>query len=188
MKYLIIGLGNIGADYRHTRHNIGFMVAKRLAETLNVTPELQRHAYIAQGKQKGRQIHIIMPTTFMNLSGKAVRYYVEKHKLTLDKVLIVTDELSLPFGTLRMRGKGSDGGHNGLKSIQEMMGTNKYPRLRFGIGNEFAKGQQVDYVLSDFTDEEFEALPDLLDRCVEGILSFTSIGIQRTMNDFNRKD
>ncbi|MFK7922540.1 MAG: aminoacyl-tRNA hydrolase [Bacteroidia bacterium] len=187
MKYLIVGLGNIGAEYVDTRHNIGFMVANRLAETLNVTPELQRHAYVAEGKHKGRHIHMIMPTTYMNLSGKAVRYYVEKHKLTLDNVLIVTDELALPFGTLRMRGKGSDGGHNGLKSIQEMMGTNKYPRLRFGIGNEFEKGQQVDYVLSDFTDEEFTALPDLLDRCVKGILSFTAIGIQRTMNDFNRK-
>ncbi|MEM6348753.1 MAG: aminoacyl-tRNA hydrolase [Bacteroidota bacterium] len=187
MKYLIVGLGNIGADYVDTRHNIGFMVANRLAETLNVTPELQRHAYVAEGKYKGRHIHIVMPTTYMNLSGKAVRYYVEKNKLPLENLLVITDELALPFGTLRLKGKGSDGGHNGLKNIQDLLGTTKYPRLRFGIGNEFAKGQQVDYVLSDFSDAEFDALPDLLDRCVKGILSFTTIGIQRTMNDFNRK-
>lgn len=187
MKYLIAGLGNIGPEYVDTRHNIGFMVIEALAQKLKVTPELNRHAYTAHGKHRGRIIHLIMPTTYMNLSGKAVRYHLEKQKIPIDKLLVVTDDLNLPFGTLRMKGKGSDGGHNGLKDIQAMLGTTQYPRLRFGVGNEFSQGQQVDYVLSPFSNQEFEKLPELIDTCVEGILSFTSIGIGRTMESLNRK-
>lgn len=187
MKYLIVGLGNIGAEYVDTRHNVGFMVADRLAQHFEQTPELQRHAYVFKGKHRGRHLTIVMPTTYMNLSGKAVRYYLEKEKLTPDRMMVITDDLALPFGKLRMKGKGSDGGHNGLRSIQEVLGTSQYPRLRIGVGNNFNKGQQVDYVLSPFSDEEFGALPEILDKCVKGILSFVSIGLGRTMNDFNRK-
>ena len=161
MKYLIAGLGNIGAQYRDTRHNIGFMVAHRLAERLDVIPELERHAYYAKGKHKGRQVHIILPTTYMNLSGKAIRYHLKKHDIPLENLLVVTDDIALPFGKLRMRGKGSAGGHNGLKNIEEVLNTNQYPRLRFGVGDNFSRGRQVDYVLSDFTDDEFIDIPDL---------------------------
>lgn len=187
MKYLIVGLGNIGAEYVDTRHNIGFMVANRLAQRLDQLPELMRHAYVAKGKHKGRHLTIVMPTTYMNLSGKAVRYYMEKEKIPAQNIMVVTDDLALPFGRLRMKGKGSDGGHNGLKDIQAVLGSTQYPRLRFGVGNDFPKGRQVDYVLSPFSDEEFEAIPDLLDTCVQGILDFTTIGLGRTMNDFNKK-
>ncbi len=187
MKYLIVGLGNIGPKYTDTRHNIGFMVLNRLAETLKVTPELRRHAYTAKGKYRGRTIQLVMPTTYMNLSGKAVRYYVHEHKLDLKNMMVITDDIALPFGKLRLKAKGSDGGHNGLQNINELLGTQVYPRLRFGIGNDFAKGHQVDYVLSPFSDEEFEALPKLLDKCVKGILSFTTLGIGRTMEQINRK-
>lgn len=187
MKYLIVGLGNIGPEYVNTRHNIGFMVAERLAQQFDQTPELMRHAYVAKGKHRGRQLIIAMPTTYMNLSGKAVRYYLEKEKIPLSNLIVVTDDLALPFGKLRMKGQGSDGGHNGLKDIQATLGTHQYPRLRFGVGNDFAKGQQVDFVLSPFNEAEFDALPERIDTCIKGILSFVSIGLERTMNDFNKK-
>ena len=187
MKYLIAGLGNIGAEYRDTRHNVGFMVVRKLAEKFDVQPELSRHAYTAQGKFKGRQIHMIFPTTYMNLSGKAVRYYLEKLKIPLNQLLVVTDDIALPFGKLRLRAKGSDGGHNGLKNINQVLGSQEYARLRFGVGSDFSRGQQVDYVLSPFSDEEMDALTPLIDKCVEGILSFTTIGIDRTMTEFNKK-
>ncbi len=187
MKYLIAGLGNVGAEYVDTRHNVGFMVLNRLMEDFGATPELGRNAYTAKVKHKGRQLHLVLPTTYMNLSGKAVRYHLNDNKIPLENLLVVTDDLALPFGTCRMRAKGSDGGHNGLKDINQMLGTTKYARLRFGVGNDFHKGGQVDYVLSPFTDEEFEALPAMLDYCVKGILSFTSIGINRTMTSFNKK-
>lgn len=187
MKYLIAGLGNIGREYVDTRHNVGFMVLNRLMERFDATPELDRHAYTAKIKYKGKSLFLVMPTTYMNLSGKAIRYHLQQQKVPLENLLVVTDDLALPFGTCRMRAKGSDGGHNGLKNIQDLLGTTKYPRLRFGVGNDFPKGAQVDYVLSDFTDEEFEAIPALLDACVEGILSFVGIGMARTMNSFNTK-
>lgn len=187
MKYLIAGLGNIGSEYVDTRHNIGFMVVRQLMEKFNQIPELGRHAYTASARHKGRQLHMIMPTTYMNLSGKAVRYHMTKHKLTPQQILIITDDIALPFGKLRMRSKGSDGGHNGLKDIQEVLGSNQFPRLRFGVGNDFPKGQQVNYVLSQFSDQEFEALPERIDICVDGILSFTTLGIDRTMTQLNRK-
>ena len=187
MKYLIAGLGNIGSEYVDTRHNIGFMVLDRLAEKLKVTPELSRHAYTVTAKYRGRRLVLIMPTTYMNLSGKAVKYYMDQEKIPMERVMIVTDDLNLPFGTMRMRAKGSNGGHNGFKHIDQVLGSNNYARIRMGIGNEYLKGQQVDYVLSPFTDEEFDELPELIEKACKGILSFVSIGIGRTMNDFNKK-
>ncbi|MEL6254304.1 MAG: aminoacyl-tRNA hydrolase [Bacteroidota bacterium] len=187
MKYLIAGLGNIGSEYVDTRHNIGFMVLDRLAEMLKASPELNRLAYTVTAKYRGRRLVLVMPTTYMNLSGKAVKYYMDQEKIPLERIMIVTDDLNLPFGTMRMRAKGSHGGHNGFKHIDQVLGTNNYARIRMGIGNEYLKGQQVDYVLSPFTDEEFEELPDLIDKACQGILSFASIGIGRTMNDFNKK-
>ncbi|MEM7374794.1 MAG: aminoacyl-tRNA hydrolase [Bacteroidota bacterium] len=187
MKYLIAGLGNIGSEYVDTRHNIGFMVIQRLAEKFNITPELGRYAYAATARHKGRQLHLIMPTTYMNVSGKAVRYHLNKHKLTPDQLLVITDDIALPFGKLRMRARGSNGGHNGLKDIQDMLGTTDYPRLRFGVGNNFSKGQQVKYVLAPFTEDEFIQLHERIDIAVDGILSFATIGIDRTMTQLNRK-
>lgn len=187
MKYLIAGLGNIGQEYVDTRHNVGFMVLNRLMERFNATPELDRHAHTAKIKYKGKSLFLVLPTTYMNLSGKAIRYHLQQQKIPEENLLVVTDDLALPFGTCRMRAKGSNGGHNGLKNIQELLGNTNYNRLRFGVGNDFQKGSQVDYVLSDFTDEEFEAIPPLLDACVEGILSFVGVGIARTMTSFNTK-
>jgi PTH1 family peptidyl-tRNA hydrolase len=187
MKYLIVGLGNIGREYVDTRHNVGFMVIDRLMEKLGTTPEMNRLAYTSKGKYKGKQILMVMPTTYMNLSGKAVRYYLRENNIPIENLLVVTDDLALPFGTCRLKAKGSDGGHNGLKHIQEFLGTTNYARMRVGVGSEFPKGSQVDYVLSDFTDEEFDFLPNILDYCVEGILSFVSIGAERTMTSFNKK-
>lgn len=187
MKYLIVGLGNIGNEYRDTRHNIGFMVAERLAHDYDVTLELGRHAYTGLIKYKGRQLHLILPTTYMNLSGKAVRYHLEKHKIPKENMLVITDDIALDFGVMRMKGKGSDGGHNGLKDIQAVLGTAQYPRLRMGVGNNFHKGQQADYVLSPFTEEEFEQLPDLIEKAAKGVLSFSTVGLERTMNGVNKK-
>ncbi len=187
MKYLIVGLGNIGAEYEDTRHNIGFMIIQQLLERFEASTEMDRHAYLATVKHKGRQLLLLMPTTYMNLSGKAVRFHLDKHKIPHERLLVITDDISLPFGKLRMKGKGSDGGHNGLKHIQQTLGTQQYPRLRFGIGDDYSKGKQVDYVLGKFTLEEQEALPALIDKCCEGILSFVSIGLDRTMNTFNKK-
>lgn len=187
MKFVIVGLGNIGQEYVDTRHNVGFMVLNRLAEHFDVTPESDRHAFTAKTRYRGKPVTLVMPTTFMNLSGKAVQFYLQQTKAPIENLMVVTDDLSLPFGHCRMKPKGSDGGHNGLKDIQARLGTNAYPRLRVGIGDDFAKGKQVDYVLSDFTDREFDALPTILDYCVEGILKWMGHGIQQTMNTFNEK-
>ncbi|MEM6628576.1 MAG: aminoacyl-tRNA hydrolase [Bacteroidota bacterium] len=187
MKYLIAGLGNIGSEYSNTRHNIGFRVIEALLEKWEVSPQLDRHGYTAWGKHRGKQILLLLPTTYMNLSGKAIRFHLNKHQIPLERLMVITDDLALPFGSLRMRGKGSDGGHNGLRNIQELLGSQKYPRLKFGVGSDFHKGQQVDYVLSPFTDEEEEALPELITKSAEGVLSFISIGLDRTMNGFNQK-
>jgi PTH1 family peptidyl-tRNA hydrolase len=187
MKYLIVGLGNIGAEYVDTRHNVGFMVLNRLAEHFEVQPESDRLAFTAKARYRGKQLILVMPTTYMNLSGKAVQYHMQKHKIPLENIMVVTDDLSLDFGHCRMKPSGSDGGHNGLKDIQAKLGTGKYPRLKVGIGNDFPRGGQVDYVLSDFTDREFEQLPTILDYCVDGILKWIGHGIQHTMNTFNAK-
>ena len=185
MKYLIVGLGNIGAQYELTRHNIGFLVLDKLSESREANFQIDKLAYKSDFKHKGRQIHLIKPTTYMNLSGKAVNYWQQQLKVPLENTLIVTDDVALPFGSLRMRAKGSNAGHNGLKHIEATLGTTQYARLRFGIGDHYHKGYQVDYVLSRFSPEEFEALPTHIDKAVDMILSFCAIGIDRTMNLFN---
>ncbi len=185
MKYLIVGLGNIGAEYELTRHNIGFLALDRLAEKQKTNFSTVRYGEQALLKHKGRSIYLLKPSTYMNLSGKAVSYWLTKLKLPKEQLLVVLDDIALPFGVLRMRPKGSDAGHNGLKNIEQLLGTNQYPRLRFGIGNNFHPGQQVDYVLSRFTPEEFAQLPPVMDKAVEMMLAFCTIGVQRTMNQYN---
>ncbi|HEV7347023.1 aminoacyl-tRNA hydrolase [Telluribacter sp.] len=186
MKYLIAGLGNIGPEYAFTRHNVGFMVLDRLAAQHDFRFKFERLAYTAEWKHKGRQLHFIKPTTYMNLSGKAVRYYMDAYKIPVDNLLVVVDELQLAYGTLRVKPQGSHGGHNGLRNIEELLGTPNYPRLRFGIGNDFPKGRQVDYVLNPFTDKEMDELPLFLDRAGDIVTSFCTMGIQQTMNIFNQ--
>ena len=185
MKYLIACLGNIGGEYELTRHNIGFLVADRMADQHGLSFETEKYASITLLKHKGRHIHIIKPTTYMNLSGKAVNYWLQQLKIDKDNLLVITDDISLPFGKLRMRGKGSSAGHNGLKNIEQLTGGNNYARLKFGIGDNFHKGQQVDYVLSNFTQEEFKELPIFMDRAAEMVMGFATIGLQRTMSQFN---
>ncbi|MEO0582797.1 MAG: aminoacyl-tRNA hydrolase [Bacteroidota bacterium] len=187
MKYLIVGLGNIGSDYKGTRHNIGFMVVDQLLEKLGGEFVLDRHAHTALAKHKGRQLHLIKPTTYMNLSGKAVKFHLSKHKIPLENLLIITDDLSLPFGKLRLRAKGSAGGHNGHKHIQEVMATQAYARLKFGIGDDFSRGKQVNYVLDPFTIHEQAELPNHIDRAVDMTLAFATVGINRAMGMFNGK-
>ena len=186
MKYLIAGLGNIGPEYAFTRHNVGFMVLDRLAAQHDFKFSFERLAYTADWKHKGRQIHFIKPTTYMNLSGKAVRYYMDAHKVPLENVLIVVDELQLDLGVLRLKPKGSHGGHNGLRSIEEVLGTAQYPRLRCGIGSNFPRGRQVDYVLTPFSNSEMDELPSILDRAGDMVLSFCTLGLSQTMNIFNQ--
>lgn len=185
MKYLIVGLGNIGPKYEVTRHNIGFLVLDYLADQHSVQFESDRLAFTAEFKYKGRAIYFIKPTTYMNLSGRAVNYWLKELKISTDNMLVVTDDLALPFGKLRMRAKGSNAGHNGLKSIEAVVGGNNYARLRFGIGDEFHQGQQIDYVLSNFAPPEIDALPERMGKASDMILSFCSIGIERTMGQFN---
>lgn len=187
MKYLIVGLGNIGTEYANTRHNIGFDVLDALAGASNTVFKTERYGDIANVKFKGRNLVLLKPSTYMNLSGKAVRYWMEKEKIGLENVLVITDDLALPLGTLRLRGKGSDGGHNGLKNIQEILGTNKYSRLRFGIGSDFSRGQQVDFVLGKWSEEEVTQLKSLIDKSIDCIHSFATIGLDRTMSNFNRQ-
>ena len=186
MKYLIAGLGNIGPEYELTRHNIGFLVLDRIADNHKIDFTTQRLADRAELKFKGKQIHLIKPNTFMNLSGKAVAYWLQELKIPKENLLVIVDDLALPFGTLRMRTKGSAAGHNGLKNMEQLLGGQDYARLRFGIGNEFGKGQQVDYVLSNFTPKEFEELPPIMDKTEEMVKSFCTIGSERTMNFFNK--
>jgi|SRR5690554_4270463 len=187
MKYLIVGLGNIGSQYENTRHNIGFQTLDAFAKASNVFFESNRYADTATVKFKGRTLILVKPTTFMNLSGKAVNYYLQTEKTPLERLLVVTDDLALPFGTLRLKAKGSDGGHNGLKHINQVLGRQDYPRLRFGIGNEFGKGKQVNYVLSDWNEEESTQLEERIGQCQKIIQAFTTIGINRTMSEFNGK-
>ncbi len=187
MKFLIAGLGNIGNEYHETRHNIGFMVLDHMAAQKDLVFEPGRYGDTVTYKFKGRQYVLLKPSTYMNLSGKAVRYHMEAQKVPVERLLVVTDDLSLPFGRYRLRGKGSDGGHNGLKSIQELLNTQAYARMRIGIGNEYPSGGQVDYVLSKFSDPEAEGLPDIITACAKGILDFGTIGLSRTMNDFNKR-
>ncbi len=185
MKYLIVGLGNIGVEYELTRHNIGFLILDRWADESNVQFEQDRLGFRAEIKYKGRGLTLIKPTTYMNLSGRAVNYWVQQLKISKENLLIVTDDISLPFGKIRLKPKGSAGGHNGLKSIEEMTGNQNYSRLRFGVGDEFRKGSQVDYVLSPFSQKEMEELVACMDKSIEAIKSYCSIGLDRTMNSFN---
>jgi PTH1 family peptidyl-tRNA hydrolase len=185
MKYLIAGLGNIGPEYELTRHNIGFLTLDRLADLRKVDFALSRHAYTADFRFKGRTFYLIKPTTYMNLSGKAINYWMNHLKVPIDNIFIIVDDIALPFGKIRIRQKGSSAGHNGLENIETVLGTHAYPRLRLGIGDRFHKGQQVDYVLSRFDQEEIKELPFVLDRASEAILSYGTMGIERTMNTFN---
>lgn len=182
MKYLITGLGNIGSEYRNTRHNIGFDVVDFLCRDLEGSWRDDHHGELAEVKYKGRTVILLKPNTYMNLSGKAVRYWLQKEKITLENSLIVCDDLNLVFGKQRLRAKGSDGGHNGLKSIQEMLGTDAYPRLRIGIGDNFSRGRQVNYVLGKWTEDEAAELPNILEKVADTIKAFLTIGIDRAMN------
>jgi peptidyl-tRNA hydrolase, PTH1 family len=186
MKYLLAGLGNIGPEYELTRHNIGFLTLDRIADKHKINFETGRLADKAELKYKGEQIHLIKPTTYMNLSGKAIAYWLQDLKIPKENLLVVVDEIALPFGSLRMRTKGSAAGHNGLKNIELLLGGQDYSRLRVGVGNNFAKGQQVDFVLSNFSQEEFKELPTIMDKATEMILSFCAIGPERTMSLFNK--
>ena len=187
MKYLIAGLGNIGAEYAETRHNIGFKVLDALAGASDAVFTAERYGTITRLRHKGPEVILLKPSTYMNLSGKAVRYWLTTEKIDVERLLVVVDDIALPFGTLRMRPKGSDGGHNGLRNIDELLGRNDYARLRFGIGGDFARGHQVDYVLGEWTAQEREVLPERVKFFTGAILSFVTQGAQRTQNLFNNK-
>ena len=186
-RYLIVGLGNPGIEYQDTRHNIGFLIADALCLKLNGRFNEVRHGSMASCQYKGRSLIILKPSTFMNLSGTAVQFWMQKESIKTEHILVIVDELALPFGTLRLGPKGSDGGHNGLHHIQQVLNTTQYPRLRVGIGSDYAKGQQVSYVLGKWNAQENEQLPDLIQTSVDGILQFTFIGIERTMNTLNKR-
>lgn len=186
-KYLIVGLGNIGPEYHETRHNIGFMVVDALAREAGISFSDGRYGSIATFTVKGRQLILLKPSTYMNLSGNAVRYWMQKENIPLEKTLVVVDDLALPFGTLRLKGKGSDAGHNGLKHIAATLGTQAYARLRFGIGNDFPRGGQIDFVLGHFDEEDLKAMPERLKTAGDMVKSFCLAGIDITMNQFNKK-
>jgi len=187
VKYLIAGLGNIGREYDDTRHNIGFEIADELARAAGASFKLEKLALKAEFKFKGRQVILIKPTTYMNLSGKAIRYWMQQEKIKRDNLLVLVDDLALPFGTIRLKGRGSAGGHNGLKDIQEELQTTSYARVRFGIGDEYHKGQQVRYVLGKWDERELDALPERVLKAAEAARSFCAIGLQHAMNQFNNQ-
>jgi len=187
LKYLIVGLGNIGAEYANTRHNIGFKVLDALSKASNIFFEDNRHAAKAELKVKGRTFILIKPNTYMNLSGKAVGYWMQAEKIPIDNLLVVVDDLALAMGQIRLRGKGSDGGHNGLKDITRVLGTNDYARLRLGIGNDFGRGKQVDYVLGEWTEGELASLALVLEKAADAVVGFGTIGLERAMNQYNTK-
>lgn len=186
-KFLIVGLGNIGPKYEHTRHNIGFKVVDAFAKAQDVSFETEKLGDIAKTKVKGKTVILLKPNTYMNLSGKAVRYWLQQEKIPVENLLVVTDDLNLEFGTIRVKTKGSDGGHNGLKDIQAQLNTTTYNRFRFGISAQFSKGRQVDYVLGEWGSDEEAAMPERLDMSCEVITSFISGGITNTMNNYNGK-
>ena len=183
MKQLIVGLGNIGPDYDQTRHNIGFMVLDAFAKASNAVFQDRRYGFVAQTRLRNKSLVLLKPSTFMNLSGNAVRYWMQQEKIALENLLVVVDDLALPFGALRLKAKGSDAGHNGLKHIQQILGTSSYARLRFGIGNDFPRGAQVDYVLSEFSDEEKKALPERIETAMDMVRSFSLAGVTLTRNN-----
>ncbi len=187
MKYLIVGLGNIGSEYKETRHNIGFKILDALIDASNSSFKTERLGDVAKLKYRGRTLICLKPSTYMNLSGKSVRFWMQQEKIPQERVLILTDELSLPFGKIRLRGKGSDGGHNGLKSVQELLGNPNYARVRFGIAAEFSKGTQVDYVLGEWSSTEKESLEARIVLATELIKDFSINTLQRVMSDFNAR-
>ncbi|HAQ19284.1 MAG TPA: aminoacyl-tRNA hydrolase [Prolixibacteraceae bacterium] len=187
MKYLVAGLGNPGKEYENTRHNIGFKILDALADASNIVFSDVRHGWRTEYKFKGRTFILLKPSTYMNLSGKAVNYWMQKEEIPIEHLLVVVDDLALPLGSLRLRAKGSDAGHNGLKSITEVIGNQDYARLRVGIGDNFRQGQQVDYVLGEWSKEEKPELPALIDTSIEIIKSFGTIGINQTMTFFNKR-
>lgn len=187
MKYLIVGLGNIGDEYDQTRHNVGFEVLDAIAKNNKVKFESERYGAVASYKFKARNVFLLKPNTYVNLSGKALNYWMQKEKIPLSNVLVVVDDLALPFGTLRLKTKGGDAGHNGLKSIQDTLGTAAYSRLRFGIGNDFSKGRQVDYVLGKWTDEEWSELLNRVKVAEDIVKAFSTIGAGQTMSQYNNK-
>ena len=184
-KYLIVGLGNIGEKYQNSRHNIGFQILDALAERKNIAFETRKLGDLARFSYKGRTFILLKPSTYMNLSGKAVQYWQRLEKIPLENILVVTDDLNLPFGTIRLKAKGSAGGHNGLNNIHEVLQTQNYARLRFGIGSEYSRGQQVDHVLGSWSEEEEKLLPERIEKTGKAISSFALAGIQNTMNEFN---
>ena len=185
-KYLIVGLGNPGDEYTGTRHNTGFMVLDAFAKASNIVFDDRRYGYLAETSLKGRKVFLLKPTTYMNLSGNAVRYWMNKENIALERLLVVVDDLSLPLGALRLKGKGSNGGHNGLGNIHNVIGTQQYARLRVGIGNEFPKGMQIDWVLGKYDEDDMKTLSPSIDTAVEIIKSFVLAGLDITMNQFNK--
>ena len=185
MKYLIVGLGNIGSEYAETRHNIGFKIVDAFAEASTSVFKAGRFGDVCEVKFKGRTFVLLKPNTYMNLSGKAVQYWLSETKVPIEHLLIITDDIALPTGTIRIRAKGSDGGHNGLKSINQVLGRQDYPRLRFGVGNDFGKGQQVDYVLGEWTKEDLEIIKPKIEKSVEAIKAFGTMELRFVMNQFN---
>jgi PTH1 family peptidyl-tRNA hydrolase len=186
-KFLIVGLGNIGAEYVNTRHNIGFKILDHFAKKESISFQTAKLGDVAEFKIKGRTLLLLKPNTYMNLSGKAVKYWMEKENIEKENILVITDDLNLSFGTIRIKTKGSDGGHNGLKSIQSLLNTTEYPRFRFGISDQFKKGQQVNYVLGEWDEEEKSKLPERLELSAQIIQSFALAGLNNTMNEFNGK-
>lgn len=187
MKYLIVGLGNIGNEYAATRHNIGFMILDAFAKASNISFSTERYGDVAHTRLKNKQLVLLKPSTYMNLSGNAVRYWKEKEGIELENILVLVDDIALPFGAVRLKPKGSDAGHNGLKNIAQMLGTQNYPRLRFGIGNDFPRGCQIDYVLGTFTPEQQKELPARIDVAVEAMKEFVLAGMENAMCKYNNK-
>ena len=187
MNYLIVGLGNIGAEYAGTRHNMGFMVLDAWVQASNTLFRSERYGDVAEISFKGRKLTLLKPSTYMNLSGKAVRYWMTRLNLTAENLLVICDDLNLPFGTVRMRKKGRSGGHNGLENIETLIGTQDYTRIRMGIGNDFGPGGQIDFVLGALTSEQKAAMPELCEKVIAGVKAFATIGPDRAMNSFNSK-
>lgn len=188
MDYLVAGLGNIGAEYASTRHNVGFMILDAWAQASNVVFRTVRYGDLTETSFKGRTFHLLKPSTYMNLSGNAVRYYLTKLPVPNENLIVICDDINLPFGMIRMRKKGSDGGHNGLANIIELLGSDEFTRIRFGVGNDFARGGQIDYVLGKFSAEELEVIRKKSERVVEGIKAIPTIGPDRAMNFLNAKE
>lgn len=187
MKYLIVGLGNIGPEYRNTRHNIGFKILDAFAEASNISFSTERYGDVAHMRLKNKQLVLLKPSTYMNLSGNAVRYWKDKEGIELENILVLVDDIALPFGAIRIKQRGSDAGHNGLKNIAQMLGTDAYPRLRFGLGDNYPRGCQIDFVLGEFTPEEKTELPARIEVACEAVKEFVLAGIQNAMCKFNNK-